>query len=185
MFQCCQLLLHANSFTKSVLIFSMNGMIYASVLLAFVAAFTEATWVWGTTTAATATTVSTASATSLALLGGVVLLKGLILGAALLSSRGRGRGKRSAEDDTFAAFAILADTEPAQCYKRLICDFAAGAIADDDHILSLFNNEVDIQSPKFEFATAAKVGKATKSSQYCELRYHCPLNTVQIQSLFN
>ena len=154
---------------------------YAILAAAFAAA-AEATFVIGTTaaTAGTAVTITSATATSLALLGGVALLKGLVLGAAL--SR---RGKRSAEEDQDAAFALIASTEPAQCYRRLICDLSAGALADKDQITTLFVKEVSPVSPKFEFATAAKVGHIAKSAQICELRYSCPLSTQEIQKLFN
>jgi len=156
---------------------------YAILAAAFAAA-AEATFVIGTTAAATtgtAVTITSATATSLALLGGVALLKGLAFGA-LVASR---RGKRSAEDDQDAAFALIASTEPAQCYRRLICDLSAGALADKDQITTLFVKEVSPISPKFEFATAARVGQIAKSAQVCELRYSCPLSTQEIQKLFN
>merc|ERR1712066_466832 len=100
------------------------------------------------------------------------------LGAALLASRSRGghrRGRRETVEDNEveSAFAILAGSEPAQCYRRLICDLAAGAIPDNEKILTLFTEAV---SPKFEYATAAKVGKLVKNANICELRYSCPLN---------
>ena len=148
--------------------------------MAFAAA-ADATFVFTTAaaTAGTATTISSASAASLGLLGGIVLLKGLVLGAAILSSR---RGKRSAENDY--AFIALNNAEPAQCYKRLICDLATGAIPDSDNILSLFNGETEVISPKFEYTTAAKLGKAVKNAQVCEVRYSCPLNNQEIAKLF-
>merc|ERR1712079_624723 len=134
----------------------------------------------GTTAAAgTAVTISAASATSLALLGGVALLKGLVLGAAVAR-----RGKRSAESSEDAAFAVLTNSEPAQCYRRLICDMAAGAIPDEGKILSLFNTEVSPASAKFDYLTAAKVGKMVKKADLCEIRYSCPLSTQEIAKLF-
>ena len=166
----------------------MNKLIIATIAFACFASVIdviEATFILGTTAATTGTayTVSSASAASLGLLGGVVLLKGLILGAAILSQRGR--GKRSAGEDTDAAYVVLANSEPAQCYRRLICDLAAGAIPDEENIMSLFNDDVSPISPKFEYATAAKVGKIVKNSQYCEVRYSCPLSTQEIQKLLN
>ena len=148
--------------------------------MAFAAA-ADATFVFTTAaaTAGTATTISSASAASLGLLGGIVLLKGLVLGAAILSSR---RGKRSAENDY--AFIALNNAEPAQCYKRLICDLATGAIPDSDNLLSLFNEETEVISPKCEYTTAAKLGKAVKNAQVCEVRYSCPLNNQEIAKLF-
>ena len=89
-------------------------------------------------------------------------------------------------DDSDAAFGVLANTEPAQCYRRLICDLATGAMpkSENDVIVSLFNRDASIESPKFEFVTAAKLGKQVKNVQVCELRYSCPLTGEQIQNLF-
>ena len=158
----------------------MNGFVLAAFAILAVANIAEATFVIGTTATAGAITISSGSA-ALGLLGGAIILKSLVLGAAL----GARRGRRSVDDNNDAAFAVLIESEPAQCYKRLICDLAAGAIADNDRIVTLFNEEVSIQSPKFEYATAAKVGKMVKQSQVCEIRYSCPLNTQEIQKLFN
>ena len=159
---------------------SMNPMFVAALALVAVSSVADATIVLATTATAGAVTLSSASVASLGLLGGVVLLKGLLLGA--VAAR---RGKRSAESDQDAAFAVLTNSEPAQCYRRLICDMAAGAIPDQDKILSLFDKEVSPVSPKFEYVTAAKVGKIMKTSGLCELRYTCPLNTQEIAKLFN
>jgi len=154
--------------------------------------FPKLFFLFGTSTAAagTALTFGTGgSAAALGLLGGAVILKGLVLGAALLASRSRGghrRGRRETVEDNEveSAFAILAGSEPAQCYRRLICDLAAGAIPDNENILTLFTEDVSPVSPKFEYATAAKVGKLVKNANICELRYSCPLNTADIQKIF-
>jgi len=160
--------------------FNMIAYVVACIALASVA---DATFVLSTAAATTGTvyTVTSASAASLALLGGVAILKGVVLAAALA----RSRGKRSAEEDNDAVFSILAAQEPAQCYRRLICDLSAGAIPDNNKITTLFNGEVSPVSAKFEFATAAKVGKIVKSAQLCEVRYSCPLSSQEIQKLFN
>merc|ERR1712018_347560 len=131
---------------------NMNGFVLSALAVAALANVASATIVIGTATATagTATTISSASAASLGLLGGVILLKGLVLGAALLSRR----GKRSAENDY--AFIALNNPEPAQCYRRLICDLA----------------------------TAAEVGKIVKNAGVCEVRYSCPLSTQEIAKLF-
>jgi hypothetical protein len=145
-----------------------------------IASVAEATIIIGTTTAVAGSTVvlGSASLASVALLGGVALLKGLVLGAVIK------RGKRSAEDEQDAAFAVLTNSEPAQCYRRLICDMAAGAIPDQGKILSLFNTEASVISPKFEYVTAAKVGKLVRNASACEVRYSCPLNSQEIAKLF-
>ena len=156
---------------------SMIGYIVASIALAAVA---DATLIVSTAAApGTAVTLTAASTTSLAILGGVAILKGVLL-SQLLSR------KRSTHiDNQDAVFTILAAQEPAQCYRRLICDLSAGAIPDTDKLMTLFNGEVSPVSAKFEFSTAAKVGKMVKSAQACEVRYSCPLNTNEIQKLFN
>ena len=157
----------------------MNPM-FAATLAVVALSVADATIIIGTTAAAgTAVTISAASATSLALLGGVALLKGLVLGAAVAR-----RGKRSAESSDDAAFAILTNSEPAQCYRRLVCDMAAGAIPDEGKILSLFNKDVSPVSPKFDYVSAAKVGKLVKNAALCEVRYTCPLSTQEIAKLF-
>ena len=103
------------------------------------------------------------------------------------ASRSSGRGRRAALDveDSDAAFALLASTEPAQCYRRLICDLATGAMprSENDVILSLFDKDAPIESQRFEFASAAKLGKQVQSVQLCEVRYSCPLTGSQIQQL--
>ena len=135
----------------------------------------------GTLGSATATT--TAAGTALAVGGGLVVLKVLALGALAAASRAK-RDADPANDTSDAAFALLAAQEPAQCYRRLICDLATGAIPDSDNLLSLFNEETEVISPKFEYTTAAKLGKAVKNAQVCEVRYSCPLNNQEIAKLF-
>jgi len=156
----------------------MNPLSKAT-LAAVALSVADATLIIGTTAVVgTAVTLSASTVATLGLLGGVALLKGLVLGAAA------SRGKRSAESSQDAAFAVLTNGEPAQCYRRLICDMAAGAIPDQDRILSLFNKEVSPISPKFEYVTAAKVGKLVKNASLCEVRYSCPLNSQEIAKLF-
>ena len=156
---------------------SMNPLFVATLAVVALSA-AEATIIVGTVATGTAVTVSASTAATLGLLGGVALLKGLVLGAAVAR-----RGKRSAESSEDAAFAVLNNAEPAQCYRRLICDMAAGAIPDHDKILSLFNTEVSPDSPKFKYVTAAKVGKSVKDASLCEVQYSCPLNNAEIAKL--
>jgi len=150
------------------------NMFVATLALVALSSVADATFVVGTVASGTAVTLSSASVASLGILGGVAILKGLLI-AGLAA-----RSKRSAENNNEAAFAILNNAEPAQCYRRLICDLAAGAISDNDKILNLFNTEVSPVSPKFEYVTAAKVGKIVKNANACEIRYSCPLSTVEI-----
>jgi hypothetical protein len=172
----------------------MNGFVIASRALVAAANFAEATLIFGTV-AATGTTVAGTTlslgtltgggATALALGGGVLLIKALAIGAlAIAASR---RSRRSVLDDQDAAFAVISGTEPAQCYRRLICDLATGTMpqSENDIIVSLFDKESSIDSHKFEYSVAAKLGKQIKSVQMCEVRYSCPLTGSDIQKLFN
>lgn len=138
------------------------------------------------TAAGTAGTVTLSSGGAAALaVGGALLLKAAAVGL-ILASRGRRRGRRDAVEpvDTFA---LIAQIEPEQCYRRLICDLATGKMADSDNnvILSLFNDDVTIEKPKFEFATAARLGKLAKDIKVCELRYSCPISGKELDELVN
>jgi len=164
----------------------MNPMYSVALAALAITSVAEATIILGTTAAAGTTTVfGTAGTLTLGgtvgvlAIGAGIILKGLVIGAALR------RGKRSAEaDNEDAAFEVLNFSEPAQCYRRLICDMAAGAVPDQDKILSLFNTEVSPASPKFEYVNAAKVGKMVKNAGLCEIRYSCPLSSQEIAKLF-
>merc|ERR1712203_1230693 len=71
---------------------------------------------------------------------------------------------------------VPAAAEPASCVKQLICDIATGTKpSENDIILSLFESETPVTSPKFDFAVAATLGKQLKSVEACELRYTCPV----------
>merc|ERR1712141_155953 len=106
-----------------------------------------------------------------AVAGAAILLKA----AALLHLSQQSRKKRSAEEND-AIFTTIAAAEPASCVKQLICDIATGTKpSENDVILSLFNDETPVSSPKFDFAIAATLGKQLKSVEACELRYTCPV----------
>merc|ERR1711981_1347980 len=106
-----------------------------------------------------------------AVAGAAILLKA----AALLHLSESSRKKRSAEEND-AIFTTIAAAEPASCVKQLICDIATGTKpSENDVILSLFNNDTPVSSPKFDFAIAATLGKQLKSVEACELRYTCPV----------
>jgi len=154
-------------------------MFVATFALVALSSLADATIILTTAAAATTVTLSASTVATLGLLGGVTLLKGLVAGLLVT------RSKRSAQvDNQDAAFAVLASSEPAQCYRRLICNMATGAIPDQGKILSLFNTEVSPVASKFEYFTAAKVGKTAKNPDLCEVRYSCPLNNAEIAKLF-
>merc|ERR1712031_37619 len=116
-----------------------------------------------------------------AIAGGAITLKALGL---LLSSAGR--SKRSTDEEDGLTFAFIAQSEPQACYRRLICDLATGQMpkSENDVIVSLFDGKkADVTSAKFDFDTAAEVGKALKNVDACEIRYSCPFNGEQIVKL--
>jgi len=131
----------------------------------------------------TATGASSGLGTSVILASGpgipaaaAVVGAGLLLKAGALLVLNQSRSKRSAEEDTDAIFTTIAAAEPASCVKQLICDIATGTKpSENDIILSLFENETPVTSPKFDFAVAASLGKQLKSVEACELRYTCPV----------
>ena len=163
----------------------------------------------GTTAVAGAVVISpiVAAGIGAAIIGGGAIIKGLAIagvaggaGAAVGSGRfgGRGRGRRQADEATGLsadtsvpsdeiAFAIVASTEPAQCYRRLICNLATGAMKPTElDVIPKFltRKEVSVESPQFEFTNAAKLGSLAKDVKACEVRYSCPLSSEEIEKLF-
>jgi len=140
------------------------------------------------TAGATGSTGSALLSTGLALAGGALVLKsvGLLVASGVIKGV-NSRRKRSAVDNEDLTFAFIAKSEPQACYRRLICDLATGAMpkSDNDVILASFVGDVPVTSAKYDFAVAAKVGKALKNVQACELRYSCPLTGPQITKLFS
>merc|ERR1712027_7745 len=99
--------------------------------------------------------------------------------------------KRSADEQSQQdelTFAFLAQSEPQACYRRLICDLATGQLpqSENDIIVKLFDGKkADVTSPRFDFDTAAEVGKALKNVDACEIRYSCPFKGEQIIKFLN
>merc|ERR1712018_980588 len=131
----------------------------------------------------TATGASSGLGTSVILASGAGVPAAAVIGAGLLLKAGAlfvlnqsSRSKRSTDEDTDAIFTTIAAAEPASCVKQLICNIATGTKpSENDVILSLFQSETPVTSPKFDFAVAATLGKQLKSVEACELRYTCPV----------
>ena len=135
----------------------MNPMIVLSFAVLALAYTAEAIFFVDGGATATTTTLTlgaggSGAAGALLLVGGVAVVKALALGA-LVASRSRGRRSPVEVDNTDAAFTVLATSEPAQCYRRLICDLATGSMpkSENDVILSLFEKEASIESPSKRF----------------------------------
>jgi hypothetical protein len=121
---------------------------------------------------------------AVAAVGGAALL---LKAAALLALR-ESRGKRATENELDLAFVTIAAAEPQACDRRLICDLATGQVpkSENDVIVKLFDGKkADVTSAKFDFDTAAEVGKALKNVDACEIRYSCPFKGEQIIKLIN
>lgn len=156
----------------------------------------------GTALAAGSVVLSPAVAAGIgaAIIGGGAILKGIAIAAiaggagAHIGSRGGFRGRRQAVeqgkpalDDEALALGLVASTEPAQCYRRLICNLATGSMKPTElDIIPQFlaRKEVNIESPEFEFSNAAKLGSSLKDIKACEVRYSCPLSSQEIEKLF-
>jgi len=77
--------------------------------------------------------------------------------------------------------------EPEQCFRRLICTLATGSMKSSEFDVIpkfLTRKEVSVESPEFEYSSAAKLGGKAKNVQACELRYSCPLTSEEIRALF-
>ncbi len=115
---------------------------------------------------------------------------------------GRRRGRREIDDGDVAVddleeeeiildgkelasdFGVIAQLEPQQCYRRLICDLATGQMpkSNNDLIMSLFTGQeqVDAASPEFEYAIAAQLGRQFRNVKFCEFRFSCALSGEQL-----
>ena len=183
----------------------MNPKIYLGICLAACAINTAAAAFFGTSLGLTAASAGNSAALT-GLLGGggavasggtlFVTTAGFAAAAGILALKAiavseilenQSRGKRSADAAIERSVAIIAAGEPQQCYKRFVCDLATGTLprSENDVILSLFNKPASIQSPVFDFNTAASLGKQLRNTAGCEVRYTCPLTGAQIQKLFN
>lgn len=161
----------------------MYSKLFFAAALACVFDASVATFILGTAAGTTGAVTIGSGGAALGLLG-LLAIKGIAIGALALASSRR-RGRRSADEDE-AQFAVIAASEPEQCYRRLICDLATGNFANSENnvIVSLFDKEVGIESQKYEFFTAAKLGKLVKDVKTCELRYSCQLTGAQLDKLF-
>merc|ERR1712064_234602 len=97
----------------------------------------------------------------------------------------------TAETTLLSSSTIISQLEPAQCYRRVICDVASGKMPADESdnvILAPFEGasvkDADITSQSFDFLVAAEAGRTFKSVEKCELRYSCPLSAGQLREIF-
>ena len=141
--------------------------------------------------ASTGTTAAAIIPTITAIAGGALVLKavGALTGSSVIPGlplKKRSADEQSQQDEL--TFAFLAQSEPQACYRRLICDLATGQLpqSENDIIVKLFDGKkADVTSPRFDFDTAAEVGKALKNVDACEIRYSCPFKGEQIIKFLN
>ena len=117
-------------YTKSLIV----ALVLAAPALATFPLLLTNTVTTGTGAAAVTSTIGTTT-----LLSGTAAL-GLFSVVGIAAAIGTGlllrgdRGKRSINSlSTDASFAIISNLEPAQCYRRLICDVASGKMTADDN----------------------------------------------------
>ena len=142
-----------------------------------------------TTQVATTTLLSAPAATGLFAVVGIAKA----IGFGLLLREASGRGKRSAEVGSLSvdsSFSIISQLEPAQCYRRLVCDVATGKLPNDEVnevILAPLAGKVadaNVAAQSFDYLVAAENGRNFGDIAQCELRYHCPLTGDQLRELF-
>jgi len=112
------------------------------------------------------------------------------------NSNRRPRGKRSAQENAeafnYLEFAFN-ELDQSDCYKRLVCEVAAGADYNASkgllEMIDIANNEVNlpytIKMVLTKLNTSARVGKvSTQSIQNCQKVYsQCPLSGAQVNEL--
>ena len=112
-------------YTKSLIV----ALALAAPALATVPLLLQNTVTSSGVTSVVGTTTLLSGPAALGLFSLVGIAAAVGIGAALRE----GRGKRSTNTlSTDASFAIISNLEPAQCYRRLICDVASGKMAADD-----------------------------------------------------
>ena len=114
-------------YTKSLIIaLALAGPALATLPLLLTNTVTSSAGV--TSTIGTTTLLSGTAALGLFSVVGIAAA----IGTGLLLREGR--AKRSINSlSTDASFAIISNLEPAQCYRRLICDVASGKMTADDN----------------------------------------------------
>jgi len=109
-------------YTKSLIV----ALALAAPALATVPLLLQNTVTSSGVTSVVGTTTLLSGPAALGLFSLVGIAAAVGIGAALRE----GRGKRSTNTlSTDASFAIISNLEPAQCYRRLICDVASGKMA--------------------------------------------------------
>ena len=140
-------------YTKSLIV----ALALAAPALATVPLLLQNTVTSSGVTSVVGTTTLLSGPAALGLFSLVGIAAAVGIGAALRE----GRGKRSTNTlSTDASFAIISNLEPAQCYRRLICDVASGKMAADD------SNEI-ILAP---FAGVSKTDFRTNFS-FCKITF--------------
>lgn len=167
---------------------AMNG---ADAIFGTLSAAAAGTGVAATFTGLGAAAGTTAFLTPAGAIIGAKIVGLAALGAIELARAGsRSRGKRAAqhllsEEEIDAQIAAFAGQEPEHCYRRFICELASGYVQAPtaNTMLALFENEVPVESPRFDFRTAAIVGQvaAQKDSPLmCQRRFRCVFTGQQI-----
>merc|ERR1712109_100218 len=132
--------------------------------------------------------LTAAQVTTLAALGVLAKIGGI--GAGLLLSRNRSRGKRQSDQEKIT-LEMLTNIEPDDCYKRVICSASTGKVNNEKMIgvLKLMSEDLTvmrapISKQALKFVEAARYGELRKNVAKCEHRYKCSLPMEIIQQVF-
>lgn len=174
----------------------MNSFAFAFAFAAALASPASALFATGTSLVGSSLVLGSGTALTSTILPvvGAIFLKTALLAAVTSPTFNNGRKRRSTEEDEVLIdtemnkmFTFLAGIEPARCYSKLVCEMASERVKvpDSETIMTLFNQEVPVESPIYDYTVAAAVGAKTKSSDFdlCEVRYSCPLTREEMEQL--
>merc|ERR1712113_647107 len=174
-----------------VLIVALALAAPALAVLPLVLETTSTTAASVSTVTASTTLLSASAATGLFVAVGIAKAIGVGLLARELASRSKRDVSGPSTLGKESSFSIISQLEPAQCYRRLVCDVATGKMPADESdnvILAPFEGasvkDADITSQSFDFLVAAEAGRQLQSVEKCELRYTCPLSSTQLREIF-
>merc|ERR1711992_386651 len=163
----------------------------ALAVLPLVLETTSTTTAGVSTVTGSTTLLSASAATGLFAVVGIAKAIGIGLLARELTSRSKRVVSGPSTLGKESSFSIISQLEPAQCYRRLVCDVATGKMPADESdnvILAPFEGasvkDADITSQSFDFLVAAEAGRQLQSVEKCELRYTCPLSSSQLREIF-
>lgn len=141
----------------------------------------------------------TAAASTVLIAAAAVIFKALHLCYWIYALSSAGYRKKRSTDEDEDPFDKMADTDPAMCYQRLICDLAV-RYDDKNVIVSSSDNSTNSkyavipffltsqkfseESTEYDYSIAAKFGRSSKSFDACQTKYSCPIDLTELKTKF-